>query len=105
VEVFAYIDETVYDRFLAVQEDLMFAIMETVEQAGSGFAFPSQSLYVIEDKGIDGAKGREAAETVQQWRKEGELPFPDHAPERVARIENTLPYPPEGSAGGNKESV
>ena len=98
VEVFAYVFETVQESFLAVQEDLLLRIMDLVESSGSGFAFPSQTLYMSKDEGLDAEKSRRAAETVRRWRDEGELPFPDHTPALVSHLDSTLDYPPVGSA-------
>jgi MscS family membrane protein len=46
VEVFAYLLVPDYTTFLAVQEELLLALMQVVEDAGSGFAFPTQMTYV-----------------------------------------------------------
>jgi MscS family membrane protein len=105
-EVFAYVLVKDYDAFLAVQEDLLLRIMDLVESSGSGFAFPSQTLYMAGDGGLDEEKSRKAAETVRRWRDEGELPFPDHTPALVSHLDSTLDYPPKGSVlSGKKESV
>lgn len=80
VEIFAYILETAQDHFFAIQEDLLLRIMDVVESCGSGFAFPSQTLYMSKDQGVDKNKGREADEAVRHWMDQGELPFPDHLP-------------------------
>ncbi|MGZ3578827.1 MAG: mechanosensitive ion channel family protein [Syntrophales bacterium] len=97
VEIFAYVVETAQGPYLAVMEDLLLRIMDIVESAGSGFAFPSQTLYMAKEKGLDDNKGREAAKAVQRWREQGELPFPDHLPETVHQLDGTLDYPPKGS--------
>jgi MscS family membrane protein len=102
-EIFAYVLEKDYDAFLAVQEDLLLRIMDLVESSGSGFAFPSQTLYMSKDEGLDAEKSRRAAETVRRWRDEGELPFPDHAPALVSHLDSTLDYPPKGSALRNED--
>ena len=105
VEIFAYVLETVQEVYLAVQEDLLLRIMDLVESSGSGFAFPSQTLYMSKDEGLDAEKSRRAAETVRRWRDEGELPFPDHSPAMVSHLDSTLEYPPKGSVlSGKKES-
>ena len=106
VEIFAYVLETVHESFLAVQEDLLLRIMDLVESSGSGFAFPSQTLYMAKDEGLDAEKSRRAAETVRRWRDEGELPFPDHSPAMVSHLDSTLDYPPKGSVlSGKKEAI
>jgi MscS family membrane protein len=51
VEVFAYVFAQDYPEYLAVQEDLLLRIMDIVEAAGTGFAFPSQTMYVARDGG------------------------------------------------------
>jgi MscS family membrane protein len=80
VEIFAYILETAQDQFFAIQEDLLLQIMDVVESCGSGFAFPSQTLYMSKDQGVDKNKSREADAAVRHWMDQGELPFPDHLP-------------------------
>jgi len=102
-EIFAYVLEKDYDTFLAVQEDLLLRIMDLVESSGSGFAFPSQTLYMTGDGGLDEEKSRKAAETVRRWRDEGELPFPDHTPALVSHLDSTLDYPPKGSVLSEKK--
>ena len=97
VEIFAYIIETAQEQFLAVQEDLLLRIMYLIESAGSGFAFPSQTLYMKKDGGLNEKKSHEASEAVQSWRDQGELPFPSHEPERILQIDSMLDYPPKGS--------
>jgi len=104
VEIFAYIVETAHGPFLAVREDLLLRIMDIVEAGGSGFAFPSQTLYMAKDGGLDENKGREVAQSVQRWREQGELPFPDHTPAKVSQLDSILEYPPKGSVlHGKKE--
>ena len=49
VEVFAYVKAVDYPEFLAVQEELLMRIMGIVKYAGTGFAFPSQTMYVRPD--------------------------------------------------------
>jgi MscS family membrane protein len=49
VEVFAYVKAADYPEFLAVQEELLMRIMGIVKYAGTGFAFPSQTMYMRPD--------------------------------------------------------
>lgn len=101
LEVFAYVLETDYGAFLAIQEDLLLRIMDIVAGSGSGLAFPSQITYLATDAGIDAEKRQEAIRKVREWREKGELPFPDFSPETIAKIDNQLEYPPPDSARGN----
>ena len=103
LEIFAYVLETEYEAFLAVQEDLLLRIMDLVESSGSGFAFPSHTVYMRKDGGLNEGKGRVAAEAVGRWRDQGELPFPDHRPAKVSQLEGTLEYPPKGSVLSEKK--
>jgi MscS family membrane protein len=46
IDVFAYVKAADFPGFLAVQEELLTRIMGTVNSAGTGLAFPSQTMYV-----------------------------------------------------------
>jgi MscS family membrane protein len=52
LEIFAYIKVTDMSEFMAVREELYLRIMGLVEAAGTGFAFPSQTLYMAKDSGL-----------------------------------------------------
>jgi hypothetical protein len=45
--------------------------MELVEASGTGFAFPSQTLYFARDGGLDTGRTQAAMSQVRQWRMEG----------------------------------
>jgi MscS family membrane protein len=102
MEIFCYILTREDSEFLAVREDLLLRIMDIVDAAGTGFAFPSQTVYLGRDTGIDKQKAETAAQEVQKWRDEHQLPFPDFAPTDISEISNSLPYPQPGSAVGRK---
>jgi MscS family membrane protein len=58
LDVFAYVKEQDFARYLVVAEELNFAIMEIVEKAGARLALPSQELYLNHGgSGIDDAAG------------------------------------------------
>ncbi|WP_455244182.1 mechanosensitive ion channel family protein, partial [Petrachloros mirabilis] len=97
LEVFAYLDCEDYDTFLAIQEDILLRIEDIIKEAGSGFAFPSQTAYLTRDKGLDVGRQGEAEAEVDKWRAGGNLPFPDFDVEERRRLENVLDYPPKGS--------
>jgi MscS family membrane protein len=98
LEVFAYVLARDFDEYLEVSEDLNLRIMDVVAAAGTGFAFPSQTLYVRPDDGLDAEAARRAESAVADWRARGELPLPGFPPERIRELDATLDYPPEGSA-------
>ncbi|WP_424494670.1 mechanosensitive ion channel family protein [Salinimicrobium sp. GXAS 041] len=97
LEVFAYILVSTYDEFLEVKEDLLLQMMDVVEESGTGFAFPSQTIYFGRDSGLSKEKSQKAEEKVKQWREKGELQLPQFDPEQIDRIKNKTPYPPQGS--------
>jgi MscS family membrane protein len=98
VEIFAYLLARDYDESLAVAEDLNLRIMDVVAAAGTGFAFPSQTLYVRPDEGLDAAAAKRAEQAVAEWRAREELLLPAFPPERIRELDATLDYPPRGSA-------
>lgn len=92
-----YIGTRNYNEFLAIQEDILLRVMKLVKQAGTGFAFPSQTIYVRPDDGVD-QEGQQAAEKqVREWAAAQTLPFPDLPEDYRKNISDTLDYPPEGS--------
>jgi MscS family membrane protein len=50
VDIFAYTSAHDWNDFLELQEELLFRIMDIAHEAGTGFAFPSQTLYLASDK-------------------------------------------------------
>jgi MscS family membrane protein len=67
-EIFAYVRTEDYGEFLAIREDVFLGIMDVVAASGTSFAFPSQTLYVGSDAGLDQAKSRAAERQGQAWR-------------------------------------
>ena len=98
LEVFSYILVTTYDEFLEVKEDLLLQMMDVVNESGTGFAFPSQTIYFGRDAGLSEEKSQQAEEKVKEWREKGELQIPQFDPERIEQIKDKTPYPPPGSA-------
>lgn len=46
IMLYCFTHTTVWGEWLAIKEKLAYAIKDIVEEAGTGFAFPSQSLYI-----------------------------------------------------------
>ncbi|MDX2169318.1 MAG: mechanosensitive ion channel family protein [Deltaproteobacteria bacterium] len=99
LEVFAYVLGADFDEFLAVAEDLNLRIMGIVEAAGSGFAFPSRTIYVEAGSGVDGERRRRAESEVAGWREREALYLPGFPPDKIRELRGTLAYPPSGSPG------
>jgi MscS family membrane protein len=100
LEVFSYITVTDFGEYLEVAEDLNLRIMDIVAAAGSSLVFPSQTTYVEKGRGLDAERARAIEEQVQEWRERRELWLPRLPQEKIAEIDNTLEYPPAGSATG-----
>ena len=86
-----------FNEFHAIREDVLLRMSEIVKKSGSSFAFPSQTLYMGRDDGLDSERGETAAKEVESWRKAGRLPFPRLAADRIEQLKGTLDYPPRGS--------
>ncbi len=97
LEIFAYLRCQEQNDFLAIREDLLFAIEDIVEEAGTAFALPGRTTYLASDAGVDEERRADSEAEVERWRREGRLPFPDYEPGERERLEDALEYPPPGS--------
>jgi MscS family membrane protein len=97
LEVFAYVRTRDWGEYLEIAEDLNLRIMDIVEASGSGFAFPSQTLYLGRDEGLDAKRVAEAETRVREWRERRELYLPRFPEELVRELGESLAYPVEGS--------
>ncbi len=103
MEIFCYVLTRDVTEFLAIREDILLRIMDIVDGAGTGFAFPSQTVYLSRDMALDKEKADRVARQVQKWREGNQLPFPDFKPADISEFSNSLPYPQPGSAVGNRK--
>jgi MscS family membrane protein len=71
--------------------------MDIVAEAGSSFAFPSQTTYIETGTGLNEAQARQAESQVGHWRQSKELYLPGFPRTKVNELRNTLDYPPNGS--------
>ncbi len=97
LDVFAYLDTTDYGESLEIAEDLSLRIMDVVREAGSSFAFPSQTTYVETGDGLDEERTTAAETRVREWRERRELYLPAFPAAVTEELRGTIPYPPEGS--------
>mgnify|MGYP000097247768 CR=1 FL=1 len=104
IEVYAYVRERDYSNYLEVSEDLNLRIADIVEASGTGFAFPSQTVYLARDAGLSEEKTKAAEAEVQQWREAGTMPLPAFDKSRIDELESTITYPPEGSSAQIKST-
>jgi len=103
MEINCYILVSTLDTSLEVKEDLLLRIMDIVAESGSGFAFPSQTLYFAQDEGVSEEKTRTASEKVKTWKENEELQIPRFHTDKITEIEDSIVYPPEGAAINKKK--
>jgi len=63
--------------YTGVAEELNFRVMEIVEQSGSEFAFPSQSLYLSKSHPLETGKQADIAAEIARRRERGALTLPE----------------------------
>lgn len=63
IELFAYVKTKNRPEFLSVREEVFLQVMDIVNQSGTGFAFPSQTLYFGRDGGLDAKEDRSGRST------------------------------------------
>jgi len=97
LEIFAYVGTADWNEFLGVREDLYLRIMDIVDASGSGFAFPSQTLYLGRDDAPDPERVERIEAEVRAWRERDEIFLPDFPAEKIAELDDTIRYPAEGS--------
>jgi MscS family membrane protein len=98
IEIFVFIDTRDFNEFTGVREDIFLRIMDIVDAGGAYFAYPSQTLYLGRDAGRNMENAERAEAQVKAWRDANDMPIPEFPSELVAEIDDTLEYPPEGSA-------
>lgn len=94
-----------WNDFHAIREDIFLRVYDVITEAGTGFAFPSHTIYMGKDSGLNEELGKKAIERVRDWRRSGRLPFPRFSPEHAERIHDTLDYPPKGSPEAGHEDL
>ena len=102
VEIRVNINTSNRNEFRAINEDIYLRVMKIVKEAGTGFAFPSSTVYHSRDKGLDKEQQQAAEAKVRGWCSAQELPFPNFSFEYRKKYRNTLDYPPEGSPDSNE---
>jgi len=93
LEIFSYVLTRDYAEFAAIREDVLLRVLEVVEKSGSRIAVQSSTIYMARDGGLHQEKTEAAEQQVQQWRDEGQLPFPDFAPADKSALRGSIPYP------------
>lgn len=104
IEVVSYILTQDFNEFAAVREDVLLRMMDIVEDAGTGLALPSQTLYLSRDAGVEKEKAEIAAKKIADMRDGKQLPFPDHHENDKAAFKGSIEYPQTESALRNDQS-
>ncbi len=104
VEVLSYILTQDFNEFAAVREDLLLRMMGIVDDAGTGLALPSQTLYLSRDSGVEKEKAENAVQKIAELRDNKQLPFPDHHENDKASFKGSIEYPQPESALRNDQS-
>jgi len=102
VEVFCYILTRDFNEFAAVREDLFLHMIGLVDESGTGFALPSQTLYLGRDSGLETEKAENAAKKIAELRDGKQLPFPDFAEKEISSFRGSISYPQPESALRNE---
>ena len=76
IELTAWVVATGFEQYTAVAEELNFAIAHVVERAGTGFAFPSQTLYLGRDTHPAPERAAEVVREVASRRDRDDLAAP-----------------------------
>jgi MscS family membrane protein len=71
LDIYAYLTATDFGEYLQIAEDLNLRLMDAIEEAGTGFAFPSTTAYVTQDDGLDAERASRAVELGAALRSEG----------------------------------
>jgi MscS family membrane protein len=100
LDIFAYVKATDYSEFLGVAEDLNLRVMDIVKDAGSSFAFPSQTTYVESGEPLSEECAEAVGAKVAEWREKNRLYLPKVPEERISALKATLDFPPQGSPDG-----
>ncbi len=98
VEVFSYVLTRDFGEFAAIREDLLLRILEIVEKSGTGLAYPTRTVYVAREKGLDPQLVEKVESQVDEWRDGQQLPFPDFSSSERQAIRSSIEYPEAGSS-------
>jgi len=96
LDVFVYMRTPNIDEYFRILQDVLFRMMEILDEAGTGFAVPVRMNWEP-GTGLHTDRTQIAEAQVEKWRAEGRLPFPEIGKEERRRVEDILDYPPEGS--------
>jgi MscS family membrane protein len=103
IEIFCYILTRDFNEFAAVREDIFLHMIGVVGESGTGFALPSQTLYLGRDSGLEKEKTQNAVKKIAELRDGKQLPFPDFAEKEISSFRGSIDYPQPESALRNEK--
>jgi MscS family membrane protein len=92
----AGVDTTEFQEYLAVAEDINLRVVEIAQSAGAIFCGPGQLVQFSDVQPTSAEQLNNIEATLQEWREQDRLPFPNFGADDVATLKNTLDYPPKG---------
>ncbi|MGR5278405.1 mechanosensitive ion channel family protein [Vibrio rotiferianus] len=98
INMMAYISCRDHEEFMAVQEDILFAMLTQVDSVGAKIAHSTQYQLFDKVSADNQEQKRKAEQVVAQWHEEQAFPFPDFSYEYKFEIKNTIMYPAATSA-------
>ncbi|MFO6425413.1 mechanosensitive ion channel family protein [Motilimonas sp. KMU-193] len=98
IAVMAYICCVDNEEFMAVQEDLLFSMLNQVDNVGAKIAHSTQYQFVDKLPEINASSIEDASQIVAKWHKEEMFPFPDFSFEYKYDIKDSTVYPAKTSA-------
>lgn len=93
MRVYTFINgELDWEDFLEVRQDLLFRIEEIIHEAGSGLAYPAQTIYLAKDKGNIAPTD---SVLMDMERPKKEYPYPHTSDDRYDELADRMEYPPK----------
>ena len=98
IRIFCYIQAPDYKNFGSICDDLNFYIADLIHKSGASFAFPSQTLYLAKDGGLDKNLVKISEEEIKNLRSNNQLPIPFFDDNQITSLSGKIQYPGAGSS-------
>jgi len=85
-----------FQEYLAVAEDLNLQLIDILAEAGLALAGPTRSILMREQSDSADTQTELIEQTVDEWRKQDGLPFPDYTDDEAKAMKGTASYPGVG---------
>lgn len=95
IEIGCYITAANNDEATDIKEDLNLRVMEIIDKAGTGMAFPSQTVYFAKDTPPQKIKTEAAHAKLKEWEAKGQFQLADFNEDEINALQNTIDYPPK----------